>query len=93
MGQRITAAALNTRVSVMKTAGEGGPWGMAILALYMLNKEENETLEDYLDNKIFASAQSSTVEPDEADVKGFEEYMKRYNGSLDAERAAVESLK
>lgn len=93
VGQRITAAALNTRVSVMKTAGEGGPWGMAILALYMLNKEENETLEDYLDNKIFASAQSSTVEPDEADVKGFEEYMKRYNGSLDAERAAVESLK
>ena len=93
VGQRITAAALNTKVGVMKTAGEGGPWGMAILALYMLNKEEGETLEDYLDNKIFSNAQSSTVEPDEADVKGFEEFMKRYNGALAAERAAVESLK
>lgn len=93
VGQRITAAALNTKVTVMKTAGEGGPWGMAILARYMLDKEENESLEDYLDNKIFASAESSTVEPDADDVKGFEEYMVRYNNTLKAEKAAVEGLK
>lgn len=93
VGQKITAAALNTKVTVMKTAGEGGPWGMAILAQYMLNKENGESLEDYLDNKIFACAQSSTVEPNADDVKGFEEYMIRYNSTLVAEKSAVEELK
>lgn len=93
VGQKITAAALNTKVTVMKTAGEGGPWGMAILALFMKNKEDGETLEDYLDNKIFGNACGSTVEPDEADVKGFEEFIIRYNGGLAAEKAAAQGLK
>lgn len=93
VGQKITAAALNTKVTVMKTAGEGGPWGMAILALFMKNKNDGETLEDYLDNKIFADACGSTVEPDEADVSGFEEFMVRYNSGLSAEKAAAEGLK
>ena len=93
VGQKITAASLNTKVTVMKTAGEGGPWGMAVLALYMTDKKENESLEDYLDNKIFVNAESSTVEPDQDDVKGFEKFMTRYNSTIAAERAAVERLK
>lgn len=92
VGQKITAAALNTNVTVMKTAGEGGPWGMAILAGYMLKKDEDETLEDYLDKKIFACAESVSVEPDEEDVKGFEEFMKRYVSSLPAQRKAGECV-
>jgi len=52
VGQRIAAAAMNTSVSVMETAGEGGPWGMALLAAYMQTKEENESLENFLKNKI-----------------------------------------
>jgi sugar (pentulose or hexulose) kinase len=92
VGAKITAAALNTKVTVMKTAGEGGPWGMAILAAYMLNKCEGETLDSYLENRVFANAESTTVEPDEADVKGFEEYMKLYNKALAVEKAAVENV-
>lgn len=91
VGQRITAAAINTPVTVMKTAGEGGPWGMAVLAAYMMNKG-NENLGDYLNNKVFSSAESSTVEPDSKDVAGFESFMKRYNAGLAAEKAAVESI-
>ncbi|MDO4847723.1 MAG: FGGY-family carbohydrate kinase [Clostridiaceae bacterium] len=92
VGAKITAAALNTKVTVMKTAGEGGPWGMAILAAYMLNKCEGETLDSYLENRVFANAESATVEPDEADVKGFEEYMKLYNKALAVEKAATENV-
>lgn len=92
VGQVITAAALNTKVTVMKTAGEGGPWGMAILACFMKNKKDGETLEQYLDNTVFAECQSSTVEPDSEDVKGFEKFMVRYNNGLVAEKTAVENL-
>lgn len=92
VGQRITAAAINTPVTVMKTAGEGGPWGMAILAAYMANKSDGEVLGDYLNNKVFAKSESSTVEPDANDVAGFESFMKRYIAGLAAEKAAVESI-
>ena len=93
VGQKVLAAALNTPVAVMKTAGEGGAWGMAILAAYMLQKEEGEALCDYLDHKIFADAESVTVEPDPEDVKGFEVFIERYKAGLAVERAAVEALK
>lgn len=93
VGQKITAAALNTNVTVMKTAGEGGPWGMAILAGYMLNGASGETLEDYLNNKVFANSQSVTVSPEKEAVEGFERYMEVYNKGLAAQRAAVENLK
>lgn len=93
VGQKVLAAALNTPVAVMKTAGEGGAWGMAILAAYMLQKEEGEALCDYLDNRIFANAESVTVEPDPEDVKGFEVFIERYKAGLAVERAAVEALK
>lgn len=93
VGQKIMAAAINSNVSVMETAGEGGAWGMALLASYMLNKAENETLEDYLTNKIFADEVCAKVEPDAKDVAGFNEFMKRYTKGLSIERAAVYNLK
>ena len=92
VGQRIAAAAMNTSVSVMDTAGEGGPWGMALLAAYMQTKEENESLQDYLGNKIFAGQSGSRMEPDAEDVAGFEKFMERYMAGLSIEHAAVDAL-
>ena len=70
VGQKIMAAAVNAPVSVMKTAGEGGAWGMAILAAYMLDKAEDETLDTYLSDKVFAGEEGTTIAPDEKDVEG-----------------------
>lgn len=92
-GQRIMAAALGVPVSVMSTAGEGGPWGEAILADYMLHKAAGETLESYLDNKVFKGTEGSVMEPDPTDVKGFDEFLERYTKGLAIERAAIDSLK
>ena len=86
------AAAFDASVAVMETAGEGGPWGMAILASYMVNKEDNETLEDFLNNKVFADSKGDVMEPVAEDVAGFEEYMKLYVSALEAERKAVETI-
>mgnify|MGYP005767730695 FL=1 len=93
VGQNLLAGAINTPVTVMETAGEGGAWGIAVLASYLVNKEEGETLEAYLDNKVFAGQNGETVEPDEKDVKGFDQFMERYKEGLAIERAAVEHLK
>lgn len=90
VGQKLMAGAMNAPVSVMKTAGEGGAWGAAVLAAYMLAK--GGSLEDYLENTVFAKCESSTVEPDENDVKGFEEYMKNYEKAMAAEIAAYENI-
>ena len=92
VGQRILAAALNTPVSVMKTASEGGAWGIAVLAAYMVQKENGEALCDYLQDKIFAGAESVTLQPDAADVEGFKVFIERYKSGLVIERAAVDSL-
>lgn len=91
VAQRILAAALNTPVSVMKTAGEGGAWGIAILASYMLQKN-GESLCDYLENDVFKNAESTTIIPDEEDVKGYEVFIERYKAGLAVEKAAVETL-
>ena len=88
-GQKLMAAALSIPVSVMKTAGEGGPWGMALLAAYMIQRDDGESLPDYLENKIFADSDGSTVTPDPDDVSGFEIYRRRYEQALAAERAAA----
>jgi sugar (pentulose or hexulose) kinase len=93
VGQKIMAAAIDAPVSVMETAGEGGAWGIALLASYMLNKAENETLDDYLTNKVFAGKMGTKINPDAKDVEGFNEFMKRYTKGLPIERAAVENLK
>ncbi len=92
VGQSIMAAAMNAPVSVMETAGEGGAWGIALLAAYMKRKEEGETLDDYLNHKVFAGYEAETIAPDDADVKGFDEFIIRYKAGLPIERAAVECL-
>ena len=89
VGQRILAAAMDAPVAVMETAGEGGPWGMAILAAYMVNREKGENLADYLNNRVFAGAAGEVMEQDEADVKGFDAYMKDYRAAIAAELAAA----
>jgi sugar (pentulose or hexulose) kinase len=93
VGQKIMAAALNVPVSVMETSGEGGAWGIALLAAYMLRKQQNEPLETYLSNKVFAGDKSITIAPDQGDVDGFTAFMKRYKDGLAIERTAVEALK
>ena len=76
----------------METAGEGGPWGMALLAAYMVLRAEGETLEHYLDTQVFAAARSTTEQPRPEDVDGFTAFLKQYKAGLAVERAAVESL-
>lgn len=92
VGQKMCAAALNVPVSVMPTAGEGGAWGMAILASYMVNKEQQEALADYLTIKVFNGKEGKEVFPDSADVNGFNLFMERYTEGLSIEQAAVEHL-
>lgn len=91
VGQRFLAAAMDTPITVMETAGEGGAWGMALLAAYMIKKGNNETLDDYLNNKVFAGQSGSTMEPEAEDVKGFDEFIARYKAGLAVERAAVDN--
>jgi len=93
VGQKIMAAAMNVPVSVMETAGEGGAWGIALLATYMLHKQRNESLEGYLSNKVFAGKNGTTIAPDQRDVVGFTAFMERYKKGLVIERAAVDALK
>jgi sugar (pentulose or hexulose) kinase len=91
-GQRIMAAATNTPVSVLETAGEGGAWGIAILANYMISRGEGETLGDFLSERVFAGMVSTVIQPDPDDVAGFDAFMKRYTRGLAIERAAIENL-
>ena len=93
VGQKMMAAAMNVPVSVMETAGEGGAWGIALLAAYMLRKATNEPLEAYLSNKVFAGENSTTIDPDPRDVDGFATFMARYKKGLVIERSAVDGLR
>ena len=90
IGQSVLAAVMNTPVSVMETAGEGGAWGIAVLAAFAVNKADGEAFPDYLDNKIFASQKMTTLEPDKAIVDSFNSFMESYTKGLAIERAAVE---
>ncbi|MBQ7434619.1 MAG: FGGY-family carbohydrate kinase [Oscillospiraceae bacterium] len=92
VGQRMLSAAVGAPVSVMETAGEGGPYGMALLAAYMLWKDEGETLEDYLDSKVFADAKSTTLMAEASDIAGFSIFLSRYKKALPMERCATEVL-
>ena len=92
VGQRMLSAAVGAPVSVMETAGEGGPYGMALLCAYMLWKDKGETLADYLDNKVFADAKSATLMAEPSDVAGFSAFLSRYKKALPMERAATEVL-
>jgi len=93
VGQAIMAAALNVPVSVMETAGEGGAWGIALLAAYMAQKQDSETLDTYLDEKVFAREKGATLAPTQEDLDGFVAFMARYKAGLAIEKTAVETLK
>jgi len=93
VGQKIMAAAVNVPVSIMETAGEGGAWGIALLGSYMVNRAANESLDDFLKQKVFAGQKVNTIAPDPSDVVGFNVFMKRYTQGLIIERAAVDNLK
>jgi sugar (pentulose or hexulose) kinase len=93
VGQKIMAAAMNVPISVMETAGEGGAWGIALLAAYLSHKTEEEPLEAYLSNQVFAGEIGTTISPDKMDVDGFEVFMERYKKGLVLERAAVDALR
>jgi sugar (pentulose or hexulose) kinase len=93
VGQKVMAAAMNVPVSVMETAGEGGAWGIALLASYMLHKGTNEPLEDFLSDKVFAEEHGTMIAPDQRDVDGFTAFMERYKEGLIIERAAIDGLR
>ena len=92
VGQSYMAAACNAPVTCMETAGEGGPYGMALLASYRLNKARGESLEAFLSGKVFAGASGSTVQPDPACAEGFNAYIQRYKALLEVEKTAVAAL-
>lgn len=92
VGQRMLSAAVGAPVSVMETAGEGGPYGMALLCAYMLWHDKNETLEDYLDNKVFANASSSTLMAERTEIAGFNRFLERYKKAFIIEKKAVETI-
>ena len=92
VGQRMLSAAVGAPVSVMETAGEGGPYGMALLGAYMLWRDEGETLEDYLDHKVFADAKASTLMAEPGDIEGFSAFLSRYRKALPVEKTATELL-
>ena len=93
VGQRILAAAINSPISVMETAGEGGAWGIALLAGYLVNNEEKLSLADYLDKKVFAGNTGVEIAPTAEDVAGFDKYIETYRAGLAIEKAAVENKK
>ena len=92
VGQSYMAAACGAPVTCMETAGEGGPYGMALLASFLLNRGEGERLEDFLSQKVFAGVSGSTIQPDPACVEGFNAYIRRYKALLEVEKTAVAVL-
>ena len=91
-GQTVASAAIGSPVCVMETAGEGGAWGIALLALYMVEKKDSQTLADYLEDVIFAGSTGSELLADKEDMDGFNAFMKKYVDALKVEKAAVELL-
>ena len=91
-GQRMLAAAVDAPVSVMETAGEGGPYGMALLCAYLLEKKEGEALETFLAERVFAGASTSTLTASPEDVEGFRAFLDRYRRAFTVEKAAVDTF-
>lgn len=89
VGQQVLAAALNSPISVMETAGEGGPWGMALLGSYLVNNDKKLSLADFLEDKVFAGNAGVEICPKPEDVAGFNAYIKNYKACLPVEEAAV----
>lgn len=92
VGQRFLAAALNVPITVLDTAGEGGAWGMAVLASYMQNKDEKESLENYMDSNVFQNDNGKTMMPDKKDVEGFNQFIEQYKTCFDVEKTAIKLM-
>ena len=93
VGQRVLAAAINSPISVMETAGEGGAWGIALLGSYLVNNDKKQSLADFLDEKVFAGNAGVEVSPTPEDVAGFNAYIEKYKACLPVEEAAVKYKK
>ena len=93
LGTKLLAGALDVPVAVMETAGEGGPWGMALLAAYRVRRAEGQTLEEYLADTVFRGAQGSVQQPDAADTAGFARFLTDYKSGLAVEKAAAAALR
>ncbi len=91
VGQKMMASALHTPISTLKTAGEGGAWGIALLASYLVHKK-NQKLADYLATEVFANAEKSTIAPTKEDIEGFNVFLKRYKDGLPILRTAINAL-
>ena len=89
VGQRVLAAAINSPISVMETAGEGGAWGIALLGSYLVNNKKGQSLADFLDESVFVSDAGVEVSPTPEDVAGFNTYIESYKAGLPIEEAAV----
>ncbi len=90
VGQRMLAAALSSPISVMETAGEGGAWGIALLAAFLVNNDSKLSLADYLEENVFAGDAGVEIAPTDEDVAGFNRYIERYKKALAIEKTAVE---
>ena len=90
--QKLLAAALKTRIAVLKTAGEGGPWGMAILAGYMGRKDRTKSLEDFVDEAVLATGEAILEDPEDDIVRGIDAYMQLYRACMPAQTAAASVL-
>jgi sugar (pentulose or hexulose) kinase len=90
VAQNFLAAAINTPVSVGEVAAEGGAWGIAVLAAYLVHQTGGQTLDEFLNNDVFAGTDLLTVDPDPAEVAGFDAFIQRYVAALPVERAAIE---
>ena len=93
VGQRVLAAAINSPISVMETAGEGGAWGIALLGSYLVNNDKKLSLADFLDEKVFAGNTGTEVSPTAEDVAGFNKYIENYKACIPVEEAAVKYKK
>lgn len=93
VAQQVLADALNTPIAVMENAGEGDPWGMAVLALFCVNRKNGEALEDYLANRVFKDSTTATLYSEEASVQGYDKFIDNYKAALPVEAEAVKSMK
>ncbi|MDE6557347.1 MAG: ATPase, partial [Duncaniella sp.] len=92
VGQRVLAAALNSPISVMNTAGEGGAWGMALLAAYTVNNRTELPLDSWLELEVFAGEKGTEIRPTLEEVEGFNRYIKKYIDALPIEQKAIETV-
>ena len=91
VGQRVLAAALNSPISVMETAGEGGAWGIALLAAFVVNNRKGQSLPEWLNDCVFLGNAGTEIAPLREDVEGFNKYIETYKRGLAIEKAAVEA--